>query len=832
MAFGVNIKYENPVVQYFGNLALTTVGDVWAYYRIRPFQINVANDSDKDDYKSILINIMERLQSFGELDLQLVPSDMDLKGRISGTRDDWAKDIPEVPDYYMGQEETNILQSEFDPAVIDEFYIGVKLKAHAVGTGVRDRIKFASNLLLKSAAEMFKFSVKFDDKFFDRYQIMNDEVYSILRAMNVSKVSEETLIKLLGTPYHHADKRLFSEMRNTVFDLSKQGIVKRDNGTETDYVSHLVINLPTNLENFDIMPKIQSFNFPIETHFKIRFPPRDGLLGIKESADWAKEKYKGEYEDAEATRDTASAKSEMNFSMATDLVELLDTDNAFMAWTMILVIRDSDVNKLKYKISKVSTALQGMNKDLSVYQPSFHQEMLLYQILVGAPLGGFKYWQNYTSAITFAELLFGTTTQLGTNTGFYLGRVLTNDYYDSVETAAASSRVLVLFNLIIANKGIKGTQTDSPHINISGVTGSGKSFLFKTLLLHAGMFDMDILAFDPKQEMRRWFSRALETVDNQYFKTLISAFHFITLDYTDLKNNGVIDPLNTLSANSTADEIADVSTLIREMLVQIRSVSHSISLETALTDSIRELCKQRLRGEKVGTLGIVDLLRARGGEAEELGNYYQSIIPDSMLRLAFGDGQGDHLSLEHQRTILEVSGLDLPKVTDHADTYTDSNKYSISIMLALGRFMERFGRRNTDRFSAEFMDEAWVFETSSAGKKVLDSIKRLGRSENNELITSSQLVSDGHGKESTGQYGQIFAFDDRDDRPNILKQFGQPVNKENIDMLANLRKGQCLYRDLYGRVGKMVVHSLFDEWTEAFKTVNANSSSDLESKYS
>ncbi|TOY70576.1 hypothetical protein DIS12_03715 [Leuconostoc citreum] len=78
----VNIKYENPVVQYQDNLLLNTVGDIWAYYQLKPFQINVANAQDK------------------------------------GTSPDWAKDIAEVAQYYMGQEEVNILESEFQPILV------------------------------------------------------------------------------------------------------------------------------------------------------------------------------------------------------------------------------------------------------------------------------------------------------------------------------------------------------------------------------------------------------------------------------------------------------------------------------------------------------------------------------------------------------------------------------------------------------------------------------------------------------------------------------------------------------------------------------------------
>ena len=62
MAKNVNVKYENPVVQYQDNLLLTTIGDVWAYYQLKPFQINVANAQDKSNFKETFVDVFERLQ--------------------------------------------------------------------------------------------------------------------------------------------------------------------------------------------------------------------------------------------------------------------------------------------------------------------------------------------------------------------------------------------------------------------------------------------------------------------------------------------------------------------------------------------------------------------------------------------------------------------------------------------------------------------------------------------------------------------------------------------------------------------------------------------------
>ena len=186
-----------------------------------------------------------------------------------------------------------------------------------------------------------------------------------------------------------------------------------------------------------------------------------------------------------------------------------------------------------------------------------------------------------------------------------------------------------------------------------------------------------------------------------------------------------------MNEQSTEDDIPDVLTLVKEMLVQIRPISQDIQLETALNRSISKVCAMRIQGEQVGTLTVFDEL-AKGSQAEkDLSDFYQSIVPKTMLRLAFSDGSTDSLQFNDQRTILEVTGLQLPNAKQDSRTYTETQKYSMALMLALGKYLEKFGRANPDEFSLEMIDEAWIFTTSQAGKNVFDSIKRLGRSENN-----------------------------------------------------------------------------------------------------
>lgn len=124
-------------------------------------------------------------------------------------------------------------------------------------------------------------------------------------------------------------------------------------------------------------------------------------------------------------------------------------------------------------------------------------------------------------------------------------------------------------------------------------------------------------------------------------------------------------------------------------------------------------------------------------------------------------------------------------------------------------------------------------EERENGKKVGKRIKRTGRSENNSLVFITQSVKD-KADDDGGNFGCHFAFDEKDEREDILKSLGLEYSKEspeNMEMLKDLKKGQCIFSDFYGRVGKMVVHCPFEEMTEAFRTQEDSASSKAEEKF-
>lgn len=88
-----------------------------------------------------------------------------------------------------------------------------------------------------------------------------------------------------------------------------------------------------------------------------------------------------------------------------------------------MVVSDENIANLKNKIRQIKTRLSTSDKDIDVFQHSFNQELLLYQNLTASKLGLFERWRQYTTSPTLAELMFGTSHDCGSRTGFYIGRV-------------------------------------------------------------------------------------------------------------------------------------------------------------------------------------------------------------------------------------------------------------------------------------------------------------------------------------------------------------------------------------------------------------------------
>lgn len=468
---------------------------------------------------------------------------------------------------------------------------------------------------------------------------------------------------------------------------------------------------------------------------------------------------------------------------------------------------------------------------VNVYEASHDTPYLFQALLYGQDLQKTtRKWNHLVTARGFSELMLFTNTQSGNRIGWYIGRVDNRlTAWDSIDEAIMGSKNLVLFNATVANKeDVAGKVTKNPHVIITGATGQGKSYLAQMIFLHTAQQNVRVLYVDPKRELRQHYLKVVS--DPEYArkfplrKKQIEETNFVTLDSSVKENHGVLDPIVILDkegASSTA----------KNMLLYLLKNATEIKLDqtTALTEAISQVIAKREAGEVVGFNQVIEvLIDSESDEVQSVGRYFKAIIQNSILELAFSDGDVAGLSYEERVTVLEVADLSLPK--DGSDHISDHESNSIALMFALGAFCKHFGERSDDE-TVEIFDEAWVLMQSSEGKAVIKSMRRVGRSKYNVLMLVSQSVHDAENDDDTTGFGTIFSFYEKSEREDILSHVGLEVTPKNLEWIDNMISGQCLYYDVYGNLNMISIHNIHPDIDPLLKPMKKTVSSHLENKY-
>ncbi|MFE6919380.1 ATP-binding protein, partial [Streptomyces rubiginosohelvolus] len=229
---------------------------------------------------------------------------------------------------------------------------------------------------------------------------------------------------------------------------------------------------------------------------------------------------------------------------------------------------------------------------------------------------------------------------------------------------------------------------------------------------------------------------------------------------------------------------------------QIYDLHGKDAVKTEVLKTLDAVIERKAKGETVGLMHVVDhLANSEDPTIKSAGELLVQMVQNSILQLVFSYGDADAINLNRKVTILEIAGLDLPNEDDDPRYYSDSDRKSLSIMIGLAKFCEKFGRRSHDDPTAIIFDEAWTLTKARGGKRLVKDMKRVGRSFKNQLYLVSQNMADSETDDDKGNFGARFAFDNDVDRPDILKTMNLPQTKQNEEMLANMVKGQALFMD-------------------------------------
>ena len=124
---------------------------------------------------------------------------------------------------------------------------------------------------------------------------------------------------------------------------------------------------------------------------------------------------------------------------------------------------------------------------------------------------------------------------------------------------------------------------------------------------------------------------------------------------------------------------------------------------------------------------------------------------------------------------------------------------------------------------AIFLDEAWAITSTPEGAKLVPEVSRMGRSRNTALILVSQNAGDLLNEQVTNCLSGVFAFrsTERGEVANVMSLLGVAPSDEHKAVLRSLGNGECIFRDLddrAGRIGVDLVSAELQDWIDTNPT--------------
>ncbi|MEY8462195.1 ATP-binding protein [Streptococcus merionis] len=822
----------NNIWDIQGNLILRKDGSVFAVYEVPSKIINSVDDSAKEEFKQLVYSVLANLRSYHNFEISMIPIDQDIFHKFEKLAQDidWESGVADLAEYVL---ENMMLKLEESIGLLYDYkyYLTIPLKSIHISVDLKSVINQSYRKVVNTTLGMIGLGEATPRNWADKYNVQKEVLENSLSLLDVKAISwEENLfinrLQYMRGQFYDKDyevKLLENSIENlddVNIEFENVNVLKLGNLDQSSYIALLPVNtLPENVSYLHLQEELQTLRFPVESIFKCQFSINRGTFSLPSKARRATQKMKNAMNEADESDSIQKGTVVRSRYLLEDLQGKADEGEPLMSYLHTLIITASTIEELK---SKYEVLYSHMNQlGVEIIRANADQVYLFYKNRLTEILN--REDKNFIQSMSleaFCENLFFMTRKVGTEVGFAIGRVdnQTASWQGDFKSAIASSSNPVYTNLYQANKlGVEGKSTSNPHVAIIGETGQGKSYLTKLLFTYHSLLLGKILYVDPKAEMREQYAKVLakhrEAGTMPQLQRYIESIDFVTLDAKDPKNYGVLDPVVFLQGQEAVD-LAD------SMIDSLLGKDNNPVVQAGYLEAIDKVLKWRSEGYQVGMLHVFsEMLESDIVDVSNAGKLLQRIVQNSILSLCFSDGSNEAISLTNKITILEITGLDLPKDTNVAQELTKSQKKSLTVMYALGYFCKRFGERDRSEETIIFFDEAWFFNSTAVGRSILMSLKRIGRSFNNFMVYITQSVKDLDTTDDTTGFGTVFAFLEKTEIDDVLDYLKVSKTKRTRDWLGNMTMGQCIYYDTFNRRERITVEGMFPEIAELFDTV-------------
>ncbi|CUQ64600.1 Type IV secretory pathway%2C VirB4 components [[Ruminococcus] torques] len=569
-----------------------------------------------------------------------------------------------------------------------------------------------------------------------------------------------------------------------------QRYLRLEHEDKESYVSYFTVNAIVGELDFPSSEifyfQQQQFTFPVDTSMNVEIVEnRKALTTVRNK--------KKELKDLDNHAYQAGSETSSNVVDALDSVDELETDldqtkESMYKLSYVVRVSADDLDELKRRCDEVKDFYDDLN--VKLVRPA--GDMLgLHSEFLPASKRYINDYVQYVKSDFLAGLGFGATQQLGETTGIYMGY--------SVDTGRN-----VYLQPSLASQGVKGTVTNALASAFVGSLGGGKSFCNNLLVYYSVLFGGQAVILDPKSERGNWKETLPEIAHEINIVNLTS----------DKDNAGLLDPFVIMK------NVKDAESLAIDILTFLTGIS---SRDGEKFPVLRKAVRSVTQSDSRGLLHVIEELRCEDTPiSRNIADHIDSFTDYDFAHLLFSDGTVENaISLDNQLNIIQVADLVLPDKDTTFEEYTTIELLSVSMLIVISTFALDFIHSDRSIFKIVDLDEAWAFLNVAQGETLSNKLVRAGRAMQAGVYFVTQSSGDVSKESLKNNIGLKFAFRSTDinEIKQTLEFFGIDKDDENNQKrLRDLENGQCLLQDLYGRVGVVQIHPVFEELLHAFDT--------------
>ena len=804
-----------PIKYIDNNLVWNKDNEVFAYYELIPYNYSFLSAEQKfivhDSFRQLIAQSRE-----GKIHALQIATESSIRSMQEQSKKLVTGKLKEVA-YQKIDEQTEALVSMIGDNQVDyRFFLGFKLMVTEEQLNLKNIKKSVWLTFTEFLHEVNHTLMN------DFVSMPNDEInrYMKMEKLLENKISRRFKVRRLeihdfgylmehlygrdGIAYEDYEyqlpkKKLKKETLIKYYDLIRptrcvieesQRYLRLEHEDKESYVSYFTVNAIVGELDFPSSEifyfQQQQFTFPVDTSMNVEIVEnRKALTTVRNK--------KKELKDLDNHAYQAGSETSSNVVDALDSVDELETDldqtkESMYKLSYVIRVSAPDLDELKRRCDEVKDFYDDLN--VKLVRPA--GDMLgLHSEFLPASKRYINDYVQYVKSDFLAGLGFGATQQLGETTGIYMGY--------SVDTGRN-----VYLQPSLASQGVKGTVTNALASAFVGSLGGGKSFCNNLLVYYAVLFGGQALLLDPKSERGNWKETLPEIAHEINIVNLTS----------DKDNAGLLDPFVIMK------NVKDAESLAIDILTFLTGIS---SRDGEKFPVLRKAVRSVTQSDSRGLLHVIDELRREDTPiSRNIADHIDSFTDYDFAHLLFSDGTVENaISLDNQLNIIQVADLVLPDKDTTFEEYTTIELLSVSMLIVISTFALDFIHSDRSIFKIVDLDEAWAFLNVAQGETLSNKLVRAGRAMQAGVYFVTQSAYDVSKESLKNNIGLKFAFRSTDinEIKQTLEFFGIDKDDENNQKrLRDLENGQCLLQDLYGRVGVVQIHPVFEELLHAFDT--------------